>query len=420
MAGQAARDAARHATVIGGGIVGICCALYLQREGFVVRVVEKGEPGRGATFGNAGSFGTASCVPFSLPGVLKRVPKMLFDRQSPLKMRWTHLPKALPWFVRFVEAARPERVEAIAAARNALLVHTHSAYAPLIEGAGAQEWVRPDGLLLTFESEAAFAGASYALDLRRRNGVHMDILDGNEARQIEPALSPRVVRAVSLPDVARAYDPWRLCDALARDFVRRGGEIVRAEARGFALGPDGPTRLITDTGALDLDLVVLAAGVWSRPLAAQLGTRVPLEADRGYHVMFPGQDFGLRRAVISQDRGVALADMHDGIRASGVSEIAAPDAPADMRIADRLQRHAQALIPALKGEPVSRWMGHRPSHPDSKPVLGRSPRHRNVLFAFGHDHLGLTMAGITGKLIAELATGQPTTVDLAAYRPDRF
>jgi D-amino-acid dehydrogenase len=411
---------ARHATVIGGGIVGICCALYLQREGFAVRVVEKGEPGRGATFGNAGSFGTASCVPFSLPGVLKRVPKMLFDQQSPLKMRWAHLPRALPWFLRFVEAARPERVEAIAAARNALLVHTHSAYAPLIEAAGAGEWVRPDGLLLTFESEAAFAAASYALDLRRRNGVHMDILDGNEARQMEPALSPAVVRAVSLPDVARTYDPWRLCDALARDFVRRGGEIVKAEVRGFALGPDGPTRLITDGGALDVDLVVLAAGVWSRPLAAQLGTRVPLEADRGYHVMFPAQEFGLRRAVISQDRGVALADMHDGIRASGVSEIAAPDAPADMRIADRLQRHAMALIPALRGEPVSRWMGHRPSHPDSKPVLGRSPHHRNVLFAFGHDHLGLTMAGITGKLVAELATGRPTTVDLAAYRPDRF
>ncbi|MCA0305600.1 MAG: FAD-binding oxidoreductase [Proteobacteria bacterium] len=157
-----------------------------------------------------------------------------------------------------------------------------------------------------------------------------------------------------------------------------------------------------------------------RPLAAQLGTKVPLEADRGYHVMFPGQEFGLRRAVISQDRGVAIADMHDGIRASGVSEIAAPDAPADMRIADRLQRHAMALIPALRGEPVSRWMGHRPSHPDSKPVLGRSPHHRNVLFAFGHDHLGLTMAGITGKLVAELATDRPTTVDLAAYRPDRF
>ena len=411
---------ARHATVIGGGIVGICCALYLQREGFAVRVVEKAEPGRGATFGNAGSFGTASCVPFSLPGVLKRVPKMLFDSQSPLKMRWTHLPAALPWFVRFLEAARPERVEEIAAARNALLVHTHSAYAPLIEDAGAGEWVRPDGLLLTFESEAAFAGAAYALDLRRRNGVHMDILDGNEARQMEPALSPKVVRAVSLPDVSRAYDPWRLCDALARDFVRRGGEIVRAEARGFALGPDGPTRLITDTGALDVETVVLAAGVWSRPLAAQLGSKVPLEADRGYHVMFPGQEFGLRRAVISQDRGVALADMHDGIRASGVSEIAAPDAPADMRIADRLQRHAMALLPGLRGEAVSRWMGHRPSHPDSKPVIGRSPRHRNVLFAFGHDHLGLTMAGITGKLIAELATGRPTTVDLEAYRPDRF
>jgi D-amino-acid dehydrogenase len=160
--------------------------------------------------------------------------------------------------------------------------------------------------------------------------------------------------------------------------------------------------------------------VWSRPLAKQLGTSVPLEAERGYHVMFAGQDFGLRRALVSADRNVSLAHMHEGIRATGVAEFAAPDAPADMRIADMIARHAKELVPGLKGEPASKWMGPRPSHPDSKPVIGRSPRHKNVFFAFGHDHLGLTMAGITGKLVAELAAGQPTTVDLAPFRPDRF
>ena len=409
-----------NATVIGGGIVGICCALHLQREGFRVRLVDKAEPGRAASYGNSGSFGTASCVPFALPGVLKRVPKMLLDPESPLKLRWRHVPAALPWFLRFIEAARPSRVEAIAAARNSLLVHAHAGFAPLIDEAGARQWVADDGLLMTFESEAAWRGAAYALDLRRRNGVHMDVLDGNEARQMEPALSPAVVKAVSLPDVSRTVDPFRLCEALARDFVRRGGEIVRAEVRGFAIGAEGPKRLATDAGALDVETVVLAAGVWSRPLAAQLGTRVPLEAERGYHVMFPAPDFALRRAIVSADRSVSISHMHEGIRATGVSEIAAPDAAPDMRIADRIQRHARALLPGLKGEPASRWMGPRPSHPDSKPVIGRSPRHRNVLFAFGHDHLGLTMVGITGKLIAELATGRPTTVDLAPFRPDRF
>jgi len=412
--------AEKSVTVIGAGIVGVCCALHLQREGFKVRLVEKAEPGKAASFGNSGSFGTASCVPFALPGVLKKVPKMLFDSTSPLKLRWSHVPKALPWFLRFIEAARTSRVEAIAAARNSLLVHTHAGYAPLIEGADARKWASDQGLLMTFESEAAFEGAAYALDLRRRHGVHMDILDGNEARQMEPALSPKVIKAVSLPDVHRTIDPWRLCDALARDFVRRGGEVLNAEVRGFEIGGEGPTKIMTDRGPIDVETVVLAAGVWSRSLAAELGTKVPLEAERGYHVMFAKQDFGLSRALVSADRSVSLAHMHEGIRATGVAEFAAPDAPADMRIADMVMRHAKALVPGLKGEPASRWMGPRPSHPDSKPVIGRSPRHKNVLFAFGHDHLGLTMAGITGQLIAELAIGKPTTVDLAPFRPDRF
>lgn len=407
-------------TVIGAGLVGVCCALHLQREGFKVRLVEKGEPGRGASFGNAGSFGTASCVPFSMPGILRKVPKMLLDSESPLKLRWSHVPSALPWFMASIANSRRERVEEIAAARNSLLLHVHDGYAPLIEDAGAEQWVKDDGLLMTFESEAAFEGAAYALDIRRRHGVHMDVLDGNEARQIEPALATSVVKAVSMPDVHRTIDPFRLCSALAADFVRRGGEIVNAEARGFEIGADGPTKIVTDGSSLDVEMVVIAAGVWSRPLAKQLGTNVPLEAERGYHVMFADPGFGLRRAITSVDRSISLADMHDGIRASGVAEFAAPDAPADMRNADMVMRHAKQLLPGLKGEPASKWMGPRPSHPDSKPVIGRSPRHSNVLFAFGHDHLGLTMAGITGKLVAELATGKPTTVDLAPFRPDRF
>lgn len=411
---------AKSVTVIGAGLVGVCCALHLQREGFKVRLVEKGEPGRGASFGNAGSFGIASCVPFSMPGILKKVPKMLLDSESPLKLRWSHVPRALPWFLSSIANSRRSRVEEIAAARNSLLVHVHDGYAPLIEDAGAEQWVKDDGLLMTFESEAAFEGAAYGLELRSRHGVHMDILDGNEARQIEPALATSVIKAVSLPDVHRTIDPFRLCSALAADFVRRGGEIVNAEVKGFEIGTEGPTRIATDKGPLDVETVVIAAGVWSRPLAAQLGTHVPLEAERGYHVMFANPGFGLRRAITSVDRSISLADMHDGIRASGVAEFAAPDAAPDMRNADMVMRQAKQLLPGLKGEPASKWMGPRPSHPDSKPVIGRSPRHKNVLFAFGHDHLGLTMAGITGKLIAELATGKPTTVDLAPFRPDRF
>ena len=412
---------AKTVTVIGAGIVGVCCALHLQREGFKVRLVEKGEPGSEASFGNSGSFGTASCVPFAMPGVLKKVPKMLFDSESPLKLRWSHVPEALPWFLRFIAASRPSRVEEIAAARNSLLVHTHAGYAPLIEGAEAQQWVNDDGLMMTFESEAAFEGAAYALDLRRRHGVHMDILDGNEARQMEPALSTKVIKAVSLPDVNRTIDPLRLCDSLAQDFVRRGGEIVNAEVqrlRDRQRGPDQdrhrPRPDRRRAGGARGRRVVAAARQAARHLGAARG-RARLSRDVRQPGFRPEARAGLGRP---QRLAGPHARRHPRHRRRRV------------RRARRAGRHAhrrhgrcatpRQLVPGLKGEPASKWMGPRPSHPDSKPVIGRSPRHKNVFFAFGHDHLGLTMAGITGKLVAELATGKPTTVDLAPFRPDRF
>jgi D-amino-acid dehydrogenase len=355
-----------------------------------------------------------------MPGVLKKVPRMLFDATSPLKLRWSHVPRALPWFLRFMAAARPARVEAIADARHALLSRLHDGLDPLIAEAGATDLIDASGLLMTFESDAAFAGAAYAIDLRRRRGVPMDILDGNEARQIEPALTPQVVRAIHVPRLAHTLDPLRLTQALARCFERNGGEFLRAEVRGFEIGPEGPRRLLTDNSALDVGRIVVAAGVWSRPLAARLGTAVPLEAERGYHTMFAEPDARLRVALMSADRYIAVTPMAGGIRATGMAEFAAPDAPPDMANAQRVRRHAEALVPGLKDRTVSEWMGPRPSHPDSKPVIGRSPRYANVWFAFGHDHIGLALSGITGKLVAELVAGRPASIDLTPFRPDRF
>jgi len=410
----------RDVTVIGAGIVGVCCALYLQREGFKVRLIDRGGPGEGASFGNAGNLGIASCVPLGLPGVLKKVPRMLFDADAPLKLQLGHFPRALPWLLRFLAASRPASVEAIADARHSLLSRLHEGYDPLIADAGAQDLINPSGLIMTWESEEAFAGAAYGLDLRRRRGIHFETLDGNEARQIEPSLSPAVARAVYIPRLAHVMDPLSLTQALARDFQKRGGAVVRAAVSGFETGPDGPRKVVTDQGSLDAARIVIAAGVWSRPLAAQLGTDVPLEAERGYHVMFPEQETKLRVAVMSADRYIAVTHMNESIRAAGIAEFAAPDAPPNMAIAKTVRRHAQALIPRLKGEPKSEWMGPRPSHPDSKPVIGRSPRFPNVWFAFGHDHIGLALAGITGKLIGELVAGKPPSVDLSPFRPDRF
>jgi D-amino-acid dehydrogenase len=406
--------------VIGAGMVGVCCGLYLQREGFEVTLVDRDGPGEAASFGNLGSFGIASCVPGAMPGILKKVPGMLMDPEAPLKLRWGYAARALPWFLRFMRQSSRENVEANAAARQSLLDKVHYGINPLVADADAGHLMNPSGLLFTFESEAAFEGAAYAFDLRRRNGVTLDVLDGNEARQVEPALTPNVVRGIRVPNLTHTFDPLRLVQALAASFERNGGKIERREVRGFETGPEGVRAIHTDAGDLPVETVVIAAGVWSRELAGMLGTKVPLEAERGYHVMFHGTETKMNSAVLSVDRYLAVTPMVEGIRAGGTAEFAGTDAAPRYEIAQSVRRHAEALFPGISGERVSQWMGPRPSHPDSKPVIDRSPRHANVLFAFGHDHLGLTMGGITGKLISELAAGKPASVDLTPFSVGRF
>lgn len=409
--------------VIGAGMVGTCCALYLQREGYQVTLVDPKHPGEEASFGNLACIGIASCVPPGLPGIIRKVPGMLMDPSAPLKLRWRDAIPTLPWFLRYIANTRPDRVEAIASARQSLLNKVHEALDPLVEEAGAQALMNKGGLLFTFESEEALQSASYAFDIRRRNGVEMEVLDGDQARELEPALSDRIARAIRIPSLVHTYNPGNLVKSLARLFEKKGGTILQRRVNGFSLDDNGVQALVTDDGNLPVDAVVIAAGVWSGRLARMLGTSVPLTAERGYHIMFHGTGVKVNSAILSVDRYVSVTPMDHGVRIGGTAEFAAPDAPLNKTTVQMVRRLGERLVPGLAADPgtkVTEWVGSRPSHPDSKPVIGRAPKQKNAFFAFGHDHLGLTMGAITGKLIAEIVAAKPPSVDLAPFRPDRF
>lgn len=415
-AASAARP--RRVTVIGAGIVGISAALYLQRDGHRVTVIDPREPGTGASFGNAGGLVFTSCAQLAMPGLLRKVPGMLSDPLGPVTLRWRYLPRIAPWLVRLALASRPARAEAISRALTALNGRAAEPWRDLARQSGADSLLREVGWLKVYETDEALAATAFERELMTRRGRRFELLNADELRQLEPGLAPIFRHGFFQPDAAFCADPAAATARLAADFLARGGEIVRDEVTGFALS-GRPRRVVTLDGGHETEAIVLAAGARSRGLARQLGAKVRLDTERGYHLMLPAADPGLRRPVVNGEEHFVLCPMETGVRLTSQVEFAGLDAPPDYRRIRALLPRAKRMLPGLVAEERSAWLGLRPSLPDSLPVIGPSARHDDVVFAFGHGHLGLTQGPVTGRIVADLLAGRDPGLDLAPYRPGR-
>ncbi|MGE0117228.1 MAG: NAD(P)/FAD-dependent oxidoreductase [Dongiaceae bacterium] len=410
----------RRVAVIGAGIVGVCAALYLQRDGHRVALIDRQGPGEGASKGNAAVIAAESCVPVATPGILRRVPGMLLDPLGPLAIRWRYLPKLAPWLWEFVKASTPRRVEEISLALRPLLIQAVDAYLPLLESAGVADMLRRTGWLCVYESDRKFAAAQGDLALQRRRGVQMQVLPAEEIRQFEPSLAPIYRHAVYYPENAYVADNYRLVQALAESFVRDGGTLLQEDVRDFAIGAHGPTHIVTDKARHPLDAVVIACGAWSRALAVRLGHRPLLDTERGYHVMFPNPGVMPRLPIYSGDHSFAVTPLAHGLRVAGTVELGGLAAAPNYARAQVLVERGRRMFPQLEEAGRTEWMGFRPSMPDSVPVISGSDRHRNAVFAFGHGHVGLTLGAVTGRIVADLVAGRDPGLDMRPYRIDRF
>ncbi len=411
---------ARAITIIGAGIVGIACAIHLQRDGHRVTVVDRLPPGEGTSSGNAGVMASSAVVPIAIPGIVWKAPKMLLDPLGPLSFRWRHLPRLLPWMVNFIRNSSPERVEQIADALASLLGTSVQEHQALAAGTGAEPWVRPSPYLYVYENEAAFKQDAYAWRLRQQRGGKIEILKGPEVQEFEPALSPNQQYGVVLQKHGYSPDPLQLVKALAAHFVRSGGTLLRREVKDINIGTDGPNRLLTDAGALDLDTLVIAAGAWSGRLTARLGNPVPLESERGYHITLRNAGVMPRYPIMSASGKFVSTPMTPGLRLAGLVEFGGLSRPPRYARARTLLTHAQRLFPGVQINDYSEWMGHRPSLPDSLPIIDRSSQFPSVFYAFGHQHIGITSGPLTGRLIADLVAGRQPSIDLTPFRVSRF
>jgi len=409
-----------HYTVLGAGIVGIACALELRRAGFGVTLLDRDEPGQGASSGNAGFIQTGTPIPLGTPGILGELPKLLFDPKSPLSIRWRHLPGLTTFLLRVLANSRSSRVEKIAGKIQALLDRSGEAHRAMLRESGGGDLFRARGLMFVYPSEASFNHAQWEIELFKRQGVEIEPLFDGAVRQMEPALAPEYRWANHFPDTFYTVDPLALAQTYAARFSALGGEIVRDAVRDIEIGPDGPSALLCESDRRPVDRLVLAAGAFSKPFAKRLGMSVPLQTGRGYHLMLPEPGVRLQAPIVDGEKHFGITPMSGGVRLAGTMEFASLDAPPNDARADMLLAMAQKIIPGLDGSNGERWMGDRPMMPDALPVIGRAPAHEHVLLAFGHGMLGLTMAAATGEIIAQLARGESPDIDLTPYRPDRF
>ena len=407
-------------TIIGAGIVGIATACYLRRDGHEVTVVDRLPPGEYTSFGNAGILSPGSCVPIAMPGVLGKVPGYLSDPMGPLKVRWPYFPQALPWLWRFVTSTSLPQIESTADALISLLSQTFDAHRPLAQHANCSDIIRQTGYVVVYDTDQAYRNDALAWKLRRDRGVICNELDAAQIEKMVPALGRRYERAVYLPEQGYVTNPERLTKTYAKQFEQDGGVILQRDVLDIETGPDGVRALITDAGRMEVETLVLCAGVHSGKFSAKLGDGVPLEAERGYHVTFSDPAFELPLPVCSAQNKFFVTPMEMGTRIAGQTEFAGIEAEPDYGRADVLVKHMKRMFPQIRETESTRWMGRRPSMPDSKPVIGRATKAANTYYAFGHGHIGLVGSAPTGRIIADLVAGRTPNIDITPFRADRF
>jgi len=408
----------KNVAVVGAGIIGTCIAAKLVEDGHGVTLIDPLEPGRATSYGNAGGIAATAMAPLSMPGTIRKVPGWLMDPLGPLTIRWSYLPRLAPWPRRFWRAGTPEKVEKQADALAALLKRTYADWDPLWKAAGLDTLIKRDGCLRLYESRAAYEADEPEWKLKRDRGVRMEIIDRHEIRQLEPQVAPIYELGVLTPEWNWVLDPHRIVTGVADYATGRGLRSWRGKAVAARIGANGVEAIVTDTGVVPCDAAVVAAGAWSHVAARWFGSEVPLETERGYHMTLPKPGVEIRHTI--NLGGWVMTPMRMGLRLGGTVELAGLDAPPNWKRAEVLVERAKRALPGLDATDASPWMGHRPSLPDSLPVISASPHHRNVYFAFGAAHLGLTEGATTGALIADLVAGRTPSIDMTPYRVDRF
>ncbi len=406
--------------VIGAGIVGVSTAIWLQRDGHDVILIDRAGPGEGTSYGNGGILASCSMVPVTGPGLMKKAPRMLLDPGQPLFLRWAYLPKLLPWLIKYLRNANAADTKRIASAIAGVTMDSLAEHQALAKNTKAERWIVPSDYLYVYNNRAHFDSDAFGWSIRKEHGFQWDELEGRAFADYDPSFSDELGFAVRLKDHGRISDPGQYVKDLAADIEINGGRVVIGNVDDIAKENGCVKGVSVDGTVVNCDAAVLATGVWSGPLARKLGLAVPLESERGYHIELWDPSFMPKSPVMIASGKFVATPMEGRLRLAGVVEFGGLDAPPSRAPFELLRKNGVAAFPGLKWTKETEWMGHRPAPADSIPVIGEVPGVKGAFTGFGHHHIGLTGGPKTGRLLAQLISGKKPNLDLTPYSPARF
>ena len=406
--------------IVGGGIVGVCCAAYLAEAGRQVTVIDRTGICEETSSGNAAALAFSDVLPLAQKGVMRQLPRWLADPLGPLAIPPAYLPSLLPWLWRFWRASSPRHHEASLAAQAGLMRVAEAEWTSLMQRSGTSHMLREDGSLELYEGEREFKASLPGWAARERYGIAFRHLAGEELGDYQPGLAKSFTHGTFVPGWKTVADPQLLGKALWAYAESKGAHFRAGRAEGLETEGGKPVVRFAGGATVAADAVVVAAGAWSHLLARQAGDAIPLETERGYNTTLPADAFDVKRQLIFSGHGFVITPLETGLRVGGAVELGGLDRPPNYARSRAMLNKAVRFLPGLKTEGGREWMGYRPSLPDSLPVIGKAGGMPRVYYAFGHGHLGLTQAAATGRLVRDLVAGEAPPVSLAPFSPQRF
>ena len=405
--------------IIGAGIIGICCALKLVERGLSVTLVDSNAPCQGTSFGNAGVISPWSCVPQSVPGLWKKLPKWVIDPEGPIFIRKRYLASFLPWAFKFLQAGKTEKVEQIGDAMMVLSNRSPSHYRELLSGTSELELVKDSYYIFAYKKAEQASFDHFGWQMRKKRNVPLSLINAAELQELEPSISPNFQAAILIHEQARALNPHAIGKALVSKARALGVKFFQSKVK-FIQKNENVWATNCGENRYFSDKLVLAAGVWSASLLRPFGYELPLQAERGYHLLCQNPGITINHSIMDVEHMCVASQMESGIRIAGTAEFAGIDAKPDYRRAFVFKKALKNLFPLINIEHAEPWMGRRPTFPDSLPCIGPVSNLNGLFAAFGHSHYGLGQAPNTGQIIADCILGKKSGVDMSPYRIDRF